>query len=99
MNFHFFLGFKKISSLNLIKIIQLMIILSWKINLIFRFASNNNYSNTNILNSNTKLKTNWNIAIFVNFTSFLKKIYKNWTLTQNIIYTCVREIVNCVRDL
>ena len=78
---------------------QLVIIIIVNFNQIFIFDLIFNNSNTNNLNSNTKQRVNQKILIIVDFIGFFnkKKIFK--TLTQNIIFDCVREIENCVRDL
>ena len=58
-----------------------------------------NHSNTNNSNSNTKWSINKKILIIVDFIGFFNKKLIFKTLTQNVIFDCVREIENCVRDL
>ena len=56
-------------------------------------------SNTINLNSNTKQAKILKILIIVDFIGFFNKKLIFKTLTQYINFFCVREIINCVRDL
>ena len=61
-----------------------MIIILLKIKIIFLIDINNDYSNTNNLNSNTNLRKNFKNTTFVDFVGFFNKNKK--IINSNTIY-------------